>query len=206
MPLAFILLWIWWYQDKNRVSINNPLSFLICLILYPIVIGRAWQKIIKEGRRSLAMQIEFKRRQSNIFSLISKDELQIIRRLAQSHTGFRDYQHELNDRHLTRQHALVPVLLVTIVLMVFNETLIATPSDATPPTVEITVNMPPGISHYHYQVDDTMSWSIPGLAEELIMTSPYLLVISEVIRLIPKLLEGHKRKLEPIPLLPINLS
>ena len=206
MPLAFMLLWIWWYQDKNRVSINNPLSFLICLFLYPIVIGRAWHKILKEGKRSLAMQIEFKRRQSDIFSLISKDELKIIHRFAQSHTGVRDYQHELNDRRLTRHHALIPFLLVTIVLMVSNETLLATSSGTTSTSVEITVNMPPGISPHHYQVNDTTSWSTLGLTEELIMTIPYLLAISKITRLTPKLLKGYKRKLKPVPLLPINLQ
>jgi hypothetical protein len=116
-PLGLILLWIWWYQEKERLSINNPLSFIICLLLYPIVIIRVWKKSLEYGARVFALKVEFKSRQTDIFSMISENELADIKRFAKSDLRISDYKKYLENRGLVYRHALVPVITVTILFM-----------------------------------------------------------------------------------------
>lgn len=117
LPLALVLLWLWWYEEKERLSINNPLSFLICLLLYPIVIIRVWRRSLRYGARMFAMNIEFKRRQTDLFAMISNNELEDIKRFARSDFKLRDYQRYLENRSLIVRHSLMPVGIVALTLL-----------------------------------------------------------------------------------------
>lgn len=117
LPLGFVLLWAWWYEEKERLSINNPLSFLICVLLYPVVIIRVWRRSLRYGARMFAMNIEFKRRQTDIFAMISNNELEDIKRFARSDFKLRDYQRYLENRSLIVRHSLVPVGIVALTLL-----------------------------------------------------------------------------------------
>lgn len=117
LPLALVLLWLWWYEEKEKLSINNPLSFLICLLLYPIVIIRVWRRSLRYGARMFAMNIEFKRRQTDIFAMISNNELEDIKRFARSEFKLRDYQRYLENRSLIVRHSLVPVGIVALTVL-----------------------------------------------------------------------------------------
>lgn len=208
VPLAFILMWVWWYQDKNRVIINNPLSFLICLSLYPIIIGRAWKRVISESTSLFNMQVAFRKRQVNLFSMVSADELSYMRHLVKTGLDIKVYQQELDARGFISRHALVPALLVTMVLLIMPNSIFCANDHDPKTTTEQIINAPPGISNYQLQIDhhfDDQSWPTPNLTEELVMTAPYFLLISSVLGLIPELLEGYRRQLKPIPLLLINL-
>lgn len=117
LPLAFILLLLWWYKDKETFRINNPLSFLICLLFYPLVIIRVWKKQLNLGSRMFAMSIELKRRQKDIFSLISDDELSDLKRFARSNLKISDYRLYLENRGFTERQALTPLILVTTIFL-----------------------------------------------------------------------------------------
>ncbi|MCX6795469.1 MAG: hypothetical protein NT165_01930 [Candidatus Falkowbacteria bacterium] len=122
MPFAFILLYIWRYQEQETLWIKNPLSFLICLAIYPIVIIRVWLKIFQQETRKLAMKIEFKRREINIFSLISNDELSDIRLFAKSNIKLSEYRDYLDNRGLIRRHYFLPVAMVTMLIVLIPRT------------------------------------------------------------------------------------
>lgn len=207
LPLALALLWTWWYQEKETLKVNNPISFLICLLLYPLVIGRVWQQIIHERTRLFAMKIEFKKRQISLFSIISADEIAAMHHLAKTKLGLKNYKQELDARGLIIRHALVPALLATIMITIMP---IYANGSITKVTVEQSISVsPPGISNYHLKIDHNLNnstWSIPILTEELIVKIPYFSVINRVIALIPNLLKGYKRQLEPIPILITNLQ
>ncbi len=117
LPLAFILILLWWYKDKQSFRINNPLSFLICLLLYPVIIIRVWRKQFNLGSRMFAMSIELKRRQKDIFALISDDELSDLKRFAKSNLKISDYRTYLENRGFTNRQALTPLVLMTTVLL-----------------------------------------------------------------------------------------
>lgn len=121
LPLALVLLWIWWYEDKNKLSINNPLSFLICLILYPVVIIRTWTLKTREVTRIFTMSVDYKRRQTDIFSLISDNELADIRRFAKSDLKISEYRNYLRNRGMSYQHALIPVMMAAFVLLLTSQ-------------------------------------------------------------------------------------
>ncbi|MFA5163491.1 MAG: hypothetical protein WC441_03095 [Patescibacteria group bacterium] len=146
--LALSLLWLWWYQEKNSLRIKNPFSFLICLLLYPLTIGRVWYKLSRDNFRALALQVEFRRRQTDIFALISEDELADIRRFANSRLKLRDYRHYLDQRGLYRHQSLMPALAVTLLFLIVTPiTKAQTKVDANLDghiQTEIKINAPPG--------------------------------------------------------------
>jgi hypothetical protein len=121
LPLALVLLWLWWYEDKNKISINNPLSFAICLILYPIVIIRTWMLKTREVSRIFKMSVDYKRRQIDIFSLISDNEFEKIKHFAKSDLKISDYQNYLKNRGLSYQHSLIPAMMVTFVFLLSSQ-------------------------------------------------------------------------------------
>ncbi|MFZ4648602.1 MAG: hypothetical protein ACOYMB_03115 [Patescibacteria group bacterium] len=116
MPFGLVLLLIWHYQEQKTFRINNPLSFLLCLTLYPIVIIRTWQKILRVEGREMVMKVELRRRTFSIFSLISENELLDINRFAKSNFTISEYRRYLDNRGLIRRQALLPVLATVIIL------------------------------------------------------------------------------------------
>ncbi len=118
MPLALILLFFWWYQDHETWRIKNPGSFLLVLLFYPYFIIRKWRRQLREGGREFAMAIELKRRQADIFSLFSEDEMADIKRFAKSNLKIKDYKQYLDNQGLLRQNALTPVVVLAAALII----------------------------------------------------------------------------------------
>lgn len=114
--LALVLLWLWWYKEKNSFKINNPANFLLCLVFYPVVIPLVWRKKLNERGKMFAMKIELKRRQADIFSLISENELDDLKRFAKSNLKISDYRKYLDNRGFYRQQTLTPLLILVAVL------------------------------------------------------------------------------------------
>jgi hypothetical protein len=207
LPLALVLLWTWWYQEKESLRISNPLSFLICLTIYPLVIGRVWIKTIREDTRFLRMKIEFRRRQVSLFSIISKDELSEMRNLSKRSWEIRIYQQKLDIRELVIRHAFLPALAVTIILMIMPSQISYAHNNINQINLENVITAPPGLNYQYLQVDhlDNTTWSPQFITEELVMKIPYFSVIRKIVTTTTsKLLTGYKRKLEAIPILTTN--
>ncbi len=139
-PLATLLLYLWWIDEKKKWRLSNPLSFLICLLIYPYTIIRVWIKKLDRDRKEWAMGVYFRRTEKTIFTLISEDEMAVIRRFA-AKSSVADYKDYLRSRGLTPRHAFLPALAVTMVLAV-----------AVPKTATASVNIPADDMHYFIQV------------------------------------------------------
>lgn len=168
--LALSLLWLWWYQEKASLRIRNPISFLICLVLYPLTISRVWYKLSRDNFRALALKIEFRRRQTDLFALISEDELTDIKRFARSHLKLSEYGQHLDQLGLNRRQALLPALAVTLLFLVIVPTITAQTkahSDGAQQTkLELKTKAPPGVQEFNslsQSTDDIAPDFLPAL-------------------------------------------
>lgn len=200
-PLALILLWLWWYEDKNKLSISNPLSFLICLILYPIIIVRVWVLSIRNGARMFAMNVDFRRRQVNIFSLISSDELADIKRFAKSDLKISDYKKYLDNRSLVYRHALVPIAMVTFILLIVPRFASAEVKHRVVNASECQLNLkaPPNLSSADASHHEKISLSAVMPSSPVPMFN-LILVLRLVLPLSSKRCQGFQTNPDPIPL------
>jgi len=205
--LAFLLLWLWWYEDKKKIRINNPVSFLFCLAIYPIVISRVLIKAISQKSRYFAMSIELRRREKNLFSLFSENEISQIKALVQSNISLRDYRHQLNKQGLAYQHALLPTIVVTCLMVLLplyssSQSLLSLDHlENCTKEVSISVNSPPGLYQNNFSVDDSQHDSI-SLGIILEKAAVYLIEIylGLVTLVTPRKLSGHIKCPKPIPL------
>lgn len=117
LPLAIILLWLWLYQKTESLKITNPISFFICILLYPIIIIQTWRKILDYNTRIFFMSIELKSRDKDLFSLISENELEEIKSFARDKIKLSQYRAYLDDGGLQRQHSLFIVVLPTFLIL-----------------------------------------------------------------------------------------
>jgi len=115
LPLAFLLFLVWWYQEKKNFKISNPLSFFISLIFYPIVIALVIREALSEKSRYFIAEAELRRTKKKMFSILSKDELEDVRRFATSRgLTLTDWRNYLGNQGLKPQGILVSSLVVTI--------------------------------------------------------------------------------------------
>lgn len=206
--LALSLLWLWWYQEKSSLRIRNPLSFLICLILYPLTIGRVWYKLSRENFRALALKIEFRRRQTDLFALISEDELADIGRFARSHLKLSDYSRYLDQRGLYQRQALLPALAVTLLFLMVSPAIKsqtkANGNGGNQVRLEIKIKAPPGCQEFNLlvqQIDDNQT---PSASPALVFDDylPIFLPLSKRLFLTrwQEKFPGFLNNPEPIPL------
>lgn len=199
---AFLLLWLWWYQEQKSIKINNPLSFLLCLLLYPIVIIRTWAMRLNENARYLVMTIEYRRRNKNLFALFSDNELAEIKKLVKTKISLADYRLTLEQCGLTINHALVPALIVSLLLISLPAKTMSSPEVSSSlglNQTELWQNAPPSVSinlsvDYNYVNFDSI------IIEENI--SPFIIekIITYLVDYAEKCLDGHPGRLKPIPL------
>jgi len=202
LPLALTLLWLWWYEDKKRLSINNPISFLICLILYPVVIIRVWRSSLRNGARIFAMNIEFKRRQADLFTMISDDELADIKRFAKSDFKLSDYRKYLENRDLVIRRSLIPVGIVALTLLFTPKVYSAVASDnfhSHLTEYQMPIKAPPNLIPDKSQVhDDILLSAVISNATPKIFFTPKLWKF--ILPPVPQDCGGFKTNPDPVPL------
>lgn len=197
-PLGLTLLWIWWYQEKERLSINNPLSFIICLLLYPIVIIRVWKKSLEYGARMFALKVEFKSRQTDIFSMISENELADIKRFAKSDLRISDYRKYLENRGLTYRHALMPAITVTILFLAipksYGDNKISGPLNDVV-KYQMPIKAPPNISSDYSFHGQVFTGTVPELPKIFFIPIIWRFILPPV----PNNRQGFKTNPDPVP-------
>lgn len=118
LPLAFLLFLVWWYQENKNLKIKNPISFLISLVFYPLVIFLVIREALSEKSRYFMAEVELRRTKKKMFSMLSKDELEDIQRFAASRgLTLADWRSYLDNQDLKPQGILVSSLIVTILFM-----------------------------------------------------------------------------------------
>ncbi len=117
LPLAFILFLLWWYKEKGTLRISNPLSFVISVIFYPIVIGLVIYEVFSEGSRYYLAEAELRRTKKKMFAILSPDEIADLRRFAKSRgLTLDDWRNYLGNQGLKPQGIMISSLVVTILL------------------------------------------------------------------------------------------
>ena len=201
--IAFILLWTWWYKERKTIKITNPLSFLVCLIFYPIIIVRAWLIRLNTETRYLIMTIEYRRRNQNLFALFSKNEIDELKKVARGRISLSDYRLSLKERGLSLNHAWTPALIISIVFILISlpEKSLANLGEKTPlKIVQPSQNAPPNDSittsgnffEFVSIINETYTNKI--FFKKIILKHHY----------IKKILTGYKQRLKPIPIFIIN--
>ena len=106
--LALVLFLAWFYEENEytKVRFRNPLSFLISLILYPIVIGYNVAKWWRDKRG----EVEIRRSKDKIFSLLSKDEIALVKKFAKSNIKIKEFREQLRIKGYVSKHRFVPVI------------------------------------------------------------------------------------------------
>lgn len=202
---AFLLLCIWWYQEKGTWKIKNPLSFVFCLIFYPIVIIKTWGKKINMQTRYFIMTIEYRRRQYNLFSLFSEDEIKEIKKFAKTNISLKNYRENLSQNNFVIKHNFISALAITLIFIVIGEQKSYTQNIVLSNIIDINKieqleNAPPPTLVKPFLEFETLK-SI--LSDKI--TNP--LSLSRLIKLIykkEKCLAGFRRSFEHIPKLVIN--
>lgn len=216
--LAFFLLWFWWYQDKQKLKIDNPFSFVLCLIFYPVVIIRVLAKAIRQESRFFAMSIELRRREKNLFSLFSENEILELKRLAKSNMRLSDYRLYLDDKNLIYKHTLMPAVAVTFIFLFLPLSSQENNFDSNCSSIDfmeeicVSVNSPPNLIQTNFSFeDDQNDFFSPGvILEEFFVFFNNIFLNSIPFLVLPEQI-GFKNIPKPIPLfvdkfLPIFLS
>lgn len=199
LPLALVLLLLWWYQEKDTFKITNPLSFILCLIAYPLIIARTWRRQLIEGGRTFALSVEFKRRQADVFSMISDDEIADLKRFAKSNFKISDYSTYLDNRGLKPQHALLPLIFLTAIIMLPKVGMTTLPEyTSNNLVISQEINAPPN------QIDATSIWNsvqtaLTATLDHIFIIFYFLTVEGEIFILQPELRSGFTENPDPVP-------
>jgi len=119
MPFALglFMVWIWEGQEqKNESLFPNPLKLLWALLLYPIVIGKVFCGWAKRAEREYRAEAELRRTKESLFTYLSLEETQKIKRFGKSAVSLSCWRERLVALGLRPRHSFVAALAVTLLL------------------------------------------------------------------------------------------
>jgi len=118
-PLAFILFLLWWYEENKKSKISNPISFIIAVIFYPVIIAILINEYFAEKGRNIYAEAMLRSVKGKMFSLLSKNELEDIKRFAKSGAyKIDDWKKYLENQGLEPRKVLVTSLVITILFTI----------------------------------------------------------------------------------------
>lgn len=174
LPLAFLLFLVWWYQEKKNFKISNPLSFFISLVFYPVIIAVVIYEAMSEKSRYFMAEAELRRTKKKMFSILSKDELEDIRRFAASRgLTLNDWRNYLNNQDLKPRGILVSSLVVTILFTAIPKFSFSQDKSEKAKTnlfttmITTQVNAPPGNTQLTHDEDNDQAPISSGLTHNL---------------------------------------
>jgi hypothetical protein len=115
--LGAALLLVWFYQGKKSLIIKNPLSFLLAVIIYPVVIGISWFQGFRDFGRGLYGEAVVRKFKYRVFDMLSENEIEVIRQFVTGKITRHHLQIRFSGKRLP-QRSLAVALLVTIVLVI----------------------------------------------------------------------------------------
>jgi hypothetical protein len=151
------------------------------------------------------MTIEYRRRQYNLFSLFSEDEIKEIKKFAKTNISLKNYRENLSQNNFVIKHNFISALTITLIFIVIGEQKSYTQNIVLSNIIDINKieqleNAPPPTLVKPFLEFETLK-SI--LSDKI--TNP--LSLSRLIKLIykkEKCLAGFRRSFEHIPKLVIN--
>jgi len=115
LPLAFFLFAFWYYEKNGNFKTNNPFSFIISVIFYPIILLKMIYFYEEEHSRYYLAEAELRRTKDKMFSYLSKNEIEDIKRFAKNRgITLSDWKQYLSDQGLKPQGFLISSLIVTL--------------------------------------------------------------------------------------------
>jgi hypothetical protein len=114
LPLALLLFLAWFYEETEykKIRFRNPLSFIISLLLYPIVIGHN----VARWWKAIGGEIEVRRSKGKIFSLLSNDEIALVKGFAKSNLSLKQFKQELKLRGYVPKYSFAAVLFAMVIM------------------------------------------------------------------------------------------
>ncbi len=118
LPLAFLLFLLWLYEANSYKSVRfrNPMSFLICLALYPIIIfynvAKWWIRMMSEA----LAEIEIRRGKDKFFQLLSQDEVGMVKQFARDKISFKEFKLTLRAKGYVPKHGIATVAFAMIIM------------------------------------------------------------------------------------------
>lgn len=109
LGLALVLFLIWQYEesDYEKIQLRNPVSFMVALLLYPFV-------IIRRIRRRWHAEYEVRRRKEKLFSLLSRDEIALVKNFAKSNLSLKQFRQDLSLKGYVPKYSFIVVLFAMI--------------------------------------------------------------------------------------------
>ncbi|MFA6355370.1 MAG: hypothetical protein WCW65_03020, partial [Candidatus Paceibacterota bacterium] len=202
--LALILLWLWWYQEKGSLKIRNPLSFLFCLLIYPIVIIRTWYEKINDHGHYLVMTVEYRRRQRDLFALFSENEIAELKERAKSEMNLVKFRKDLELQGLTVKHSFISALVVSIIFLSLPQSQLRADNEISKISFNFSEKALPDISGT-CQYFQLMNLDHPAYLGSVVEIPPFVEeLIGRIVIFSEKCLEGHKRRLKKFPVMVNN--
>lgn len=203
LPLALLLFLVWLYEanEYRSVRLRNPLSFLLCLCLYPLVIGyniaKWWIRMTSEA----LAEIEIRRGKDRIFSLLSKDEIALVKNFAKSNSSLKQFRQELRLKGYVPKYAFVSVLFAMIIMSIVPRVVLA--RDRSYDHREAIYQVSHTYDYFSSPVADTVSFNSEyfDVPLEIRLSKPIL----QGIRIwwewfVPAVQRGHFNGLDHVPL------
>ncbi len=109
-----LLLWLW-SDDKKRIELKNPFSFIFSAIFYPvffIVVFVRWVKLLE---KSFSAEVELRKTKEKFFCILSQDEIAAIQKFVQSNEHIKVWRQELKEAGYTAKRSYAVAFLATVV-------------------------------------------------------------------------------------------
>lgn len=103
-------------KEKRQRLFPNPIRFLLLLMIYPAVIGYLIYKWLQKKERHYLAEAEYRRTKQNLFTYLSPEEIQKIKKFRESTLSLRSWREQLAASGLKPQHSLALALVVTLLV------------------------------------------------------------------------------------------
>lgn len=108
LPFACILLLIWIGEGSDRKKkffVRSPASLVFSLLLYPLVFALVFAKWVRNAGRSVYAEVELRRTKDAFLAILSSDELEAIRKFAESRLTRSAWRRKLERRGLVARRS-----------------------------------------------------------------------------------------------------
>jgi hypothetical protein len=109
LPWAALIFLVWIFESEKKNFLKNPLSLLLCLTAYPVVLSWILIKWSKDSGQQILTEAEIRRTKEKFFTLLSEDELHSFRLFAANRIKLRSVRRQLQQRAVRLKHSLVSI-------------------------------------------------------------------------------------------------
>lgn len=122
IPFVILLffLWIWERKESEVLSLKSPLCFFILVCIHPIYITRLVMKWWKKVGKSVAAEIEVRRRKQNLLARLSIEERSFITAFAKNKLTVQEFI-SWTEKVGYRRHSMACALIAIFISILTSE-------------------------------------------------------------------------------------